>query len=271
LWGIFIKSLTLRDQKLLNGLLEYGLLSTKQIQRLYFSSGKDGKIDRRTVLRRLRKLAKLRWIVRHKTSSGGEIIWTLGLKGSKLLASDFYLKGINRASLYHDLTVSDMRINLEHLKVCSHWKSSHLLRYRINLKKNPYLREPDSIPDWLFSMKLKSRPVTVAMEVELNFKGSRRQSKVFEMYSNKKIDHIWYIVPNIRFGQKVLKVLREFGRNKSTWVFFSTIDDIKSDPKMAKVFYLGGQTTLEKLCGFDAHPPAHTVGNNELLQSRLSA
>ena len=256
----------------MNGLLEYGMLSTKQIQKLYFSNGENGQIDRRTVLRRLRKLAKLKWIIRHKTSSGGEIIWTLGLKGSKFFASEFYLKGINRASLYHDLVVSDMRINLENLQVCSHWKSSHFLRYKINLKKNPYTREPDSIPDWLFSMKLKSRAVTIAMEVELNFKGSRRQSRVFEMYSEKKIDHIWYIVPNLRFGYKVLKVLREFGkRDKSTWVFFSTIDDIKTNPKMTKVYYLGGQTTLEKLCGLDAHPLAHSVGTNVLEKQCLSA
>ncbi len=84
----------------MNGLLEYGLLSTKEV-------------DRRTVLRRLGKLTKLKWFIRHKVSYGREIIWTLELKGSQFLARELYLKGINRSTLYHDLTVSEMKISFK--------------------------------------------------------------------------------------------------------------------------------------------------------------
>lgn len=262
----------MRDKHLLLGLLNYGLLSTRQIQLLFFTSTKLGLVDRRTVLRRLRILSKKKWIIRHKTSRGGEIIWTLNSKGAKYLESEFYLKGINRASLYHDLVVSDMRIELDQLNICSYWQSSHYLRFKVNLKKNPYARAPDSIPDWLFSMKLRSRSSTIAMEVELNFKGVRRQLKVFEMYNNKNIDHIWYLVPTKRFGEKILKVAHEFMRKEnSTWVFFSIIDEVKLEVKTTKIYFLGGDTTLSSLCGLDADPLAHTVSNEQSLQKSLSA
>ncbi len=75
-----MNQLTGRDKDILKSLLSYGLLSSKQIKDLHFSG-----VDKRTVLRRLRKLTKAKWILRHVTSRGGEIIWTLSLKGANYL------------------------------------------------------------------------------------------------------------------------------------------------------------------------------------------
>lgn len=72
---------TKRDLTLLTGLNDFYLLSTRQIQELYFNS-----INIKTILRRLRLLKAHGYLRRFKTGVNGECIWSLGKNAEDIMA-----------------------------------------------------------------------------------------------------------------------------------------------------------------------------------------
>lgn len=234
--------LTGRDQKFLETLSDYSLLSTGQIRELIFKN-----IHKSAAHRRLRKLRKKRIIERIARTDFGEWVWTLGEKGR----AHFGVKKlkINRNSLTHDLLCNDVRIKLEELKIARHFKSSFNLREKVSEKTNPRDRTLDQIPDWICMMGFNSGKRLTSIEVELNYKGKRRMDKVFDTYWRKKeIEKIVYFVSTLSMGKKMLELVKEYKSLKGeTWFMFVTIDDFLKFEMESNVYFLGGKIKLNKI------------------------
>lgn len=207
-----------RDEKLCQYLLSFGFLSSEQIQKLLF---KD--VNKRTMLRRLRILKKKKVLDRIVSSKGGMILWTLTTKQVSRMGSDFVMKNINRSTLDHDLSVNDLRIQFELKGLGSSWRSSHYLRFKASAGRRPQDRLPETIPDWLVTLKGR----VFAIEVELNFKGIKRMERVLSLYAEKKsIQHLWYFVPSVEMREKLLRLAQRYAiiRGKN-WVKVSLLSE----------------------------------------------
>lgn len=208
-----------RDDKLCQYLLSFGFLSSEQIHKLLF---KD--VNKRTMLRRLRILKKKKALDRLESCKGGMILWTLTSKQVSKMGSDFVMKNINQSTLNHDLLVNDLRIQFELKGIGNSWRSSHYLRFKASAGRKPQERLPETIPDWLVTLKGR----VFAIEVELNFKGIRRMERVLSLYANKKsIQHLWYFVPSVEMRDKLLRLAQKYvpirGKN---WVKVSLVKEL---------------------------------------------
>lgn len=249
---------TERDKNILEGLSGYYLLSTKQIQSLYFQN-----INTRTVLRRLRLLRGQEYLRRFKFGVNGECVWSLGKKAEKILAKDIKIHGINRNSLEHDLKTNDLRIDLESKKIGSNFISGFCLRHQASANKSPYNRSPETIPDWIFSMRMTSGAKIIALECELNYKGKRRMHYVFERYYKKSsIHHLWYVVPTESFKRKLLKIYKEYPLKKSdNYLFVSTFSEFEKSLDEMIFSTIKADVSVKKICSAHAHRPEYRVGN----------
>jgi len=237
--------LTDRDFKLFSLLSEYGLLSTSQIYRKVFRG-----VDKRTMLRRLRKLHKHRCLSFVTGPNQGGYVWYLSQKSLKLLGSDFAIKGVNRNSLEHDLLVNEMRFSLEQTGFTETWISSHRMRQTDPQGVSPYARSSDTIPDWIFTLETKQYgPRSIAMEVEITYKGPKRmQSQIYRYVHKDSIHYSWYLVPSIEFGRKILKDFKPYAGYKSnSWLWFSLIDEVKNKPLEARIFTLKNKFCLKDI------------------------
>jgi hypothetical protein len=225
--------ITGRDKLLFKKLSEFGFLSTSQINRLVFEG-----VSKHTVLRRLRKLKRKKLIDFVSSYKSGEKIWSASNKTLRSFGIEPYMKSVNKNSLEHDLLCNEVRMNLERLNYGESWISSHVLKSRANLGKNPYDRGLDSIPDWLVNFNFSKGIRMSALEVELHFKGKRRTQKVFEVYAHRKsTSHIWYMVPNEAFAQKVIECAHSFYHDRSDhWVMVSLIKEVQNHFKNARIF-----------------------------------
>jgi len=230
-----------RDLKLFEYLHQYGILSTQQVRSMVFEN-----IDKRTVLRRLRKLWKKRYLHR-VTGPNGVYVWYLPKLGAKAIGCEPVMKGVNRNTIEHDLLVTDSRDWIEGFLATQHWTSSHSLRQKSNNETALEDRATDTIPDWLFIGKLKNKgPKMIALEVEIHFKGRKRMDRIFEIYAYKdSIDYLWYLVPNKKIGQSLLQEFKKCNvRDNQKWLWFSVIEDLKTDIKNAKIYTTKGEYSL---------------------------
>jgi hypothetical protein len=254
--------LTKRDQDVFKGLEEFGFLSTSQIKKLFFKN-----LDKRTMLRRLRILKKNKLIKVLTHFDRGEMIWTLTTKGARSIHTEIYIKGLNKNTLAHDLLCSDVRIKFEEQDFGSNWVNSHKFRLKAHLGRSNPNRYEDTIPDWLVQFNTTKGKKWMALEIELNFKGKGRMSRLFDLYAKKEsIHHLWYFVPNRSMGEKILNASigqtnQDFESMPKTWVLYSLIDDVKSNPSDFKINFLGGEVQSSRL--LLAHPNAHSVSTQE--------
>lgn len=106
-----------RDLKLLQLLSRYGVLSTKQIQKLFFSD-----IRFTTMMRRLRSLEQSHFLTRGITLTDQSFTWRLGWRGEQQLGVKIPGTFSNRNTIDHDVLVNDIRMKLESFNLAKDWK-----------------------------------------------------------------------------------------------------------------------------------------------------
>lgn len=189
--------ITDRDHRVLRTLSSYELLTTKLVAELVFPN-----VDKRTVLRRLRKLAHEKLIRKIHGLKKGQVIWALTSLGAQRIGEDGFPDAINRNSLEHDMTLAEIRIHLEKSELATSWMSEQKLR-RLAGKRNSR-NENILIPDAIFATKTPQGFEPVALELELSGKNGRRYQKIFSRYRyQEKFYSVWYIVPNKSLGQRI--------------------------------------------------------------------
>ncbi|MCB0412805.1 MAG: replication-relaxation family protein [Bdellovibrionales bacterium] len=257
-----IRGLTTRDRKLLELVDSFGMLSSSQIKKLMF-----GEIDKRTMLRRLRRLENKKVLSRINGLPRGEQTWILTAKGASLIGSNLTIKGVNRNTLEHDILINEVRFALQ--DIGRHWVSGHKLRKNSTNKRDFYNREEHIIPDSLFAINTNNGSKTVSLELELVAKSKRRYQRVLDLYlDNTEINYLWYVVPSVSIGKKVLQLVDlEDYRKPYDWVMYSILNEIRTNRLKAKLYFKKKtirleefyQTKTRKSHNISAHSKVHSV------------
>lgn len=222
--------ITGRDTALLKTLAAFELLTTRQIATLQFPG-----VDKRTVLRRLRKLEKEKLIRRIHGLKLGELAWTLNQYGAFRIGIDRHIDNVNRNGLEHDTTLVDVRIALERCGMASSWVTEQHLRRSTGTQSR--LGQEEVIPDAIFAGRTSKGFEAIALELELSGKNPSRYAKVFSSYGERpKFFALWYIVSNESLGKRIAreweKVNPKCTRPQFGWMILS---QVLSHPTSAEV------------------------------------
>lgn len=225
-------TLTKRDLHLLEQLNSYGVFSTQQIREFMFNG-----IDTRTVLRRLRLLKERGWLLSSEGLTNGGLSWFLTKKGAGLFHPSAHTKPINKNTLRHDITLSDVRIQLERKGIAFYWESEHILKRKaLNTlfegeKSLSQVEDPPVVPDGVFIIKHEGKLKSVALELETSAKSTKRYRKLFTLYRDKEeLFLLWYVVLNKSFGKSISRLWRKYTEDCAFCGFsYSTLEDIFRD------------------------------------------
>lgn len=265
--------LTDRDMAILKELSDRGLLTSDQLARLSF-----GQTAKRTALRRLRRLERRHFIARHTGLPLGQLAWSVGLVGAKLLGEEAKTPSVNKNALVHDVLINELRMRLEATGMVHSWNSAYKMHKMATKGLAPGERPPDVIPDGIFGIHTAGGARIVAFEVELSLKTKRRYEENFSLYAEKKgIQLILYVVPTEGFGKRILKDAQaafesRYGAKPS--VVFALVDDVQSSPSKFTLHTLKGTSSFAEIAIAKAkrsatvptnaaHTAAHRVGTSQ--------
>lgn len=218
---------TKRDREILAKLSRYGILSTNQIRRVFFSE-----VDLTTVRRRLRILEAAGFIFRVPGLDDGGLGWALTQKSATELGSSFPIRHFNRNSVGHDILLSEVRLKLESVGLGASWIPEHVLKRKT--PKTSYLEER-FVPDALFTVINQNKQRVVALELELNAKSKKRYEKILQKYLRmKNLWALWYLVPSESVGKMLEAVWSKLNSSKRNDLFiWSIIDEVLANPSEA--------------------------------------
>lgn len=248
--------MTERDHKLMEGLSTYGVLSTRQINELFFQG-----IRKTTVLRRLRLLERRKCIRRLQGLPDGARAWCLTSAQAERLGLAFAFGHSNRNTIEHDVLLNDVRVSLKRVGVGENWTPEHVLRRQAMAKQRHVAREDRVIPDGLLTARQGENKYQIAVELELHAKTRRRYRKLFFDYKWKRsLWAIWYIVPHESIGRLVADEWQKQNNGKHDTVIWSLLSDVLNDPWNVQV-HVGPKIALLRgyidLVNPDAHGGAH--------------
>ncbi len=154
---------TARDERLLRQLGDFGVLSTAQIRELFFVG-----VRKTTMLRRMRLLEERDLIRRLRGLPDGSHGWCLSLRCATALGFVGIGRRLNRHTLEHDVTLSQVRLALESVGLGTQWTPEHVLRNEAWRARKPHMPEPESIPDGVFTIEVAGKFLAVAVELEMS-------------------------------------------------------------------------------------------------------
>lgn len=264
-------SITTRDIKLFKGLSSYGMLSTKQVNVIYFKS-----IAITTVLRRLRLLEAGLYVKRLRGLESQDVLWVLTEKGALLAEVAVPKRHWSKSMLNHDFKLLQLRLAMEASGISRLWNPEHEIRAQIFKNNNFRDAKQKVIPDGLMSIERAGFKESVAVELELNLKNAKRYEETFRKYGgNQKIALIWYVAPTKTILKQVLSGwLKVKSLHRVPYLCMSFLDEVMKDPLQARLI---GETNIRKIGEFwtvygtrkSAHPPAHRVsGQGESKEER---
>lgn len=224
--------ITSRDLLLLKKLSSHGILSTELIRVHCFNS-----IDSSTVLRRLRKLEKKFFIKRILGHESQNLIWSLGIKGSRLARIPMPKSHWNRNLLEHDLNLVSVRLTLEGCGISHSWMPEHQIRSTLFKKHGLKGIKDRLVPDGLMGIDIDGRKESVAIEMELTLKSKKRIQTTLRRYLEKADVHaIWYLSPNYSILNSIFKQWQLIGGNKQGMKFYvSLLPDVLKSPLGTKL------------------------------------
>ncbi len=259
--------ITERDLKFLETLGDYEMMTTSQITRRVFSE-----IDKKTVLRRLRKLEREKLIKRTHGLASGELVWSLSQFGAYKIQRDSFLEKINRNCLEHDTTLTELRLVLERFGMVSSWRTEQSMRRQMPKTRDRFAQ--DLCPDAIVAVKTPNGYEGVGLELEFSPKNASRYAKVFAAYGERrKYFAIWYVVESESLG-KMLE--REWAKANSYvakpqfgWML---LRELLKEPHNANLFTGGKKIKLSSVIDVPllhrsrepAPTPAEQVGNEPL-------
>jgi hypothetical protein len=245
-----------RDIRVLQTLGSFELLSTRQLCTLSFPG-----VDRRTVLRRLRKLEREKVIRRIHGLKMGEMVWALSQFGAFRIGQTQRIESINKNSLEHDITLSDIRLSLLRAGLAHSWKSEQHIRRNSGSKAK--LGDEQIIPDAVFVGKTHRGFEVFALELELSGKSPSRYARLFSYYGcRSQFAAIWYVTASKSLGERLVREWKKANPRITKPAFgWIHLPQILSDPHSAKVRCGDQDTPIGSiLCGHPKVPtPSTTV------------
>lgn len=214
--------ITKRDLELIAKLHSYGILATKQIDRLVFNTSYQ------VVMRRLTKLESYGYIRRTISGAFQEHVWWLTEKGAKLCSDRPPRWNISRFTLEHDLMVVDLRIILETCKIAKHWIPEHEIRTKVASRHGIRHAKHKVVPDGLMGVEMGAFKESIAIELELHSKSSHRYRNIFLDYQFKDNLHaVWYLASTQQLARNIEKQWYKTGYgNQKVRFYWSTASDV---------------------------------------------
>ncbi|MGE3975786.1 MAG: replication-relaxation family protein [Bdellovibrionales bacterium] len=238
-----------RDKELCRRLHSFGLLTTRQVAATLFPG-----IALTTILRRLRKLEEATYIRRIEGLLNNEKAWALTNEGANLVSVQNSKVHFRKDQLDHDLKLTELRLALEACGIVRSWIPEHEIRAKVSRGSSFDKTRHLLIPDGILGVEHNGFKESLALELELNYKNSRRYERIFCGYEQKKnLWGVWYLVSNEMLGRSIKKVAeRELKYNQKLKFFWSTVDDVISNPLDAKLY---GRNETHKLSEIFATNP----------------
>jgi DNA-binding HxlR family transcriptional regulator len=224
--------ITSRDLLLLKKLSSHGILSTDLIRVYCFKS-----IDSSTVLRKLRKLENKGLVKRILGHESQKVLWSLGIKGSRLARVPMPKSHWNRNLLEHDLNLVSVRLALEGCGISHSWMPEHQIRSTIFKKHGLQGIKDRLVPDGLMGIDIDGRKESVAIEMEMTLKSKKRIQTTLRRYLEKADVHaIWYLSPNYSILNSIFKQWQLIGgKNHGVKFYVSLLPDVLKNPLDTKL------------------------------------
>jgi len=218
--------ITTRDILLLDRLSQYGMLSSKQINKLIF-----GEIALTTVLRRLRRLEK-NGLIKRITGLSNTILWAMTSQALKYGGSEDFKRHWNKNQLDHDHKLNELRLFLEELEISQNWVTEHELRLLTFRKYKIEEAKSKLIPDGIMVVRSGIRNISVAIELELNLKSRSRIEDILERYLEKKeLTSLWYICGSKSISHAISKVWKKTKKGTSLELHLSLFEEVMERPQ----------------------------------------
>lgn len=255
--------LTERDKRLTSALQSYAILTTRQLATMIFPG-----IAITTVLRRLRALEDGGYIQRIEGLRSTERAWGVTVGTTNADQERPAKVHFPRHSLDHDLKLTELRIRLEGKGIALSWIPEHEIRAKV--ARTHGLREAKRkvIPDGIAGVEVQGVKESVAVELELNFKNSKRYWQIFRDYQTKKnLYAVWYVVGSKGIGRHLEKAYKHCYFSGNPFLFWSVLEDVMRDPIAATIHCAGDTFPVERIFAWKApeaaHPPAQGVSRPE--------
>lgn len=244
--------LTKRDLEIFKLIAKTAILTTAQIHREIFPG-----IATTTVLRRLRKLERGKYIERVEGLPKHELAWALAIKGADAIGCVEFKRRFHRLALVHDVKLAALRLALEGYGIAHSWLPEHEIRSAMARKHGLQRMKSEAVPDGIMGASYKGVMESVAMELELHYKNKDRYRETFQSYQWKEnLKAVWYLVPSESLGRHLEKLWLKYVGQMGPWFLWSIIDDVLANPGLAAIHYFDESFELGKL--FEPRPPAHT-------------
>lgn len=247
-------AITSRDRKLLRVMFDYGILTSRQMS-LWFFTG----VRKTTVMRRLRRLEKGKYIRKRGTQPDGTAVYLIGETGAKYLGEGLQHTTYPFHQIEHEIQVADLRWRLESLGVVKSWMTERTLRSEI-MKRNPSReRSKIVVPDALILFRDFLIPSgKVKLEMELHMKSNGRYQQRFRYFDQSAI-FTWYVVKTNSCGDKILRLVDQYARTGAkSCIGYSSLEELESFGMEAKLHRLGSSAALKDILLLKDHP-AHGV------------
>ena len=183
--------ITQRDKKLLYLLCRHNLLSTKQIQRRIFAE-----LELTTVMRRLRKMEAAGFIVRLGMLPCRTWVWGCSQLSNELFTGFVSSNRTNLHTLYHDVTLSEVRLLVEDLTRVDDWFDVRHIRtgsipapFNDEYQRDRYnfvKGDGALVPDALWVGFKQDQSTSWALELELSVKAPSRYRRLMQEYNFRK-------------------------------------------------------------------------------------
>lgn len=257
-----------RDKNILSMLAKYGVLSTERIAATFFEG-----VAHTTVMRRLRKLEKLGFILRLPGLPNAMNGWCLSKHGANAISVGDPFRYSNKNVLFHEVTLTDVRLTLDRVGIGENWTSEMEMRRARQWVPNGW-GEDVVIPDGVFVTDKNGKPAVVAVELELTPKNHARYDRLLRHYRQKDtLNHIWYIVATAGIGDLVRRKWSQLQRwDYSPTLIVSLLDEVLKDTRTARVWSppTGAPDELQKY--FDLKPLlSEAVKGGRLSAQRVSS
>ncbi|MCO5114330.1 MAG: replication-relaxation family protein [Bdellovibrionaceae bacterium] len=246
--------LTKRDLEIFKLISKTAILTTVQIKKMIFTD-----VATTTVLRRLRKLEKSKYIERIEGLPNHELAWALNLKGADTVGYPNPKRNFHRLSLVHDVKLSDLRLKLEGHGIAHSWIPEHEIRSAMARKHGLKRMQSQFVPDGIMSVKYQGVMESVVIELELHYKNKNRYQDIFQSYIGKNnIKAVWYFVPSESLGKHLEKLWTKYVGNYEPWFFWSLVDDVFENGGDATTHYFDKKFVIGEI--FEPLTLAHPSG-----------
>lgn len=262
--------LTKRDLEIFKLISKTTILTTAQIEREIFLG-----IATTTVLRRLRKLVKEKFIERIEGLPNHERAWALTLKGAESVGYINPKRNFHRLSLVHDVKLAELRLILERSRIAHSWISEREIRSAMARKHGLQRMQTQSVPDGIMGVKHQGVMESVALELELHYKNKDRYREIFRSYIGKRnVKALWYFVPSESLGKHLENLWSKSLGKMGPWFFWSLVDDVLQNGGSARIRHFDRTFEIQKLFEPDvpAHPDGSGVSNleSEKIESKVA-